>query len=126
VNDQIRLAYNAVSEAVRLGVLNSPADSKCERCGKPRPDKHHEDYSKPLEVTYLCRSCHKICHHEKKHMNKKIIIKYRLLKVRATLWHRMKILAVKNNVSLQDLTEHALTQWLKYSPSIAKGNDDGR
>jgi hypothetical protein len=38
----------------------------------------------------------------------------------------MKILAVKNNVSLQDLTEHALTQWLKYSPSIAKGNDDGR
>jgi hypothetical protein len=33
----------------------------CEQCGKTSKrqlDSHHEDYSKPLEVVWLCRSCH--------------------------------------------------------------------
>ena len=29
----------------------------CKECGKPA-QMHHEDYSKPLEVTWLCRRCH--------------------------------------------------------------------
>lgn len=32
----------------------------CERCGKEkRLDAHHRDYSKPLEVEWLCRLCHR-------------------------------------------------------------------
>jgi hypothetical protein len=31
---------------------------KCSVCGADKPDKHHPDYDKPLEVVFLCRRCH--------------------------------------------------------------------
>lgn len=38
---------------------------KCSRCGKPgRIIAHHPDYSKPLEVEWLCRPCHALEHIE--------------------------------------------------------------
>jgi len=37
--------------------------TKCEECGsKENLCRHHSDYSKPLEVTILCRSCHQNWH----------------------------------------------------------------
>ena len=39
-----------------------PERQPCERCGDPNADRHHDDYDKPLEVRWLCRSCH-IKHH---------------------------------------------------------------
>jgi hypothetical protein len=30
----------------------------CERCGAPKTEMHHPDYSKPLEVVFLCHPCH--------------------------------------------------------------------
>jgi hypothetical protein len=36
---------------------------RCKYCGSSRNvDAHHEDYDKPLEVTWLCRSCHAKLH----------------------------------------------------------------
>lgn len=36
----------------------------CLNCGDLNSQKHHEDYDKPLDVTWLCRRCH-LAEHEK-------------------------------------------------------------
>lgn len=35
---------------------------RCEGCGKRKVEAHHEDYSRPLEVRWLCRDCHAAAH----------------------------------------------------------------
>lgn len=30
----------------------------CAKCGDPKSQMHHHDYTKPLEVEWLCRRCH--------------------------------------------------------------------
>ena len=43
--------------AVKVGKLNKP--KKCEVCEKIKSlQGHHEDYSKPLDVVWLCSGCH--------------------------------------------------------------------
>ena len=34
----------------------------CAVCHDPSAQKHHDDYSKPLQVTWLCRKCHLTIH----------------------------------------------------------------
>jgi len=34
----------------------------CEQCGAPNAHAHHDDYSRPLDVRWLCRTCHGIEH----------------------------------------------------------------
>lgn len=34
----------------------------CEKCGAPKAHAHHDDYTKPLDVRWLCRSCHGVEH----------------------------------------------------------------
>lgn len=56
-------AQNAVSNAVRDGRLEKP--DRCSSCGiRGRLHGHHDDYSKPLDVTWLCVPCHKERHKE--------------------------------------------------------------
>lgn len=33
-------------------------------CGAEKPHAHHEDYSRPLDVMWLCRKCHDARHRE--------------------------------------------------------------
>src|SRR5882724_9249490 len=50
-------AHMAVRYAIRCGRLIRP--EACARCGKKcQPEASHDDYSKPLEVEWLCRRCH--------------------------------------------------------------------
>lgn len=56
--------YGAATSAQRRGALPGFAEIKCEKCGAPSRHKHHEDYSKPLDVTYLCIRCHRQRHKE--------------------------------------------------------------
>lgn len=58
-------AHAAVGRAVREGKLQR---GSCERCGSLRVHGHHEDYSKPLEVMWLCPLHHKERHAELKEM----------------------------------------------------------
>ncbi len=50
--------YYQVRKAVRKGVIMK--SEACERCSKTgiRLDAHHADHTKPLEVEWICRSCH--------------------------------------------------------------------
>ncbi len=50
-------ARRVVNNAIRSGRLIRP--SHCESCMKKRfAESHHEDYSKPLDVDWLCNECH--------------------------------------------------------------------
>ncbi len=56
-------AHGSVHYAIATGRLINP--KKCERCGSVCfTQAHHEDYSKPLVVIWLCDSCHKKRHKE--------------------------------------------------------------
>lgn len=54
-----RLARNAVTAAIREGVL---IPEGCLFCDDPKVHGHHHDYSKPLDVTWLCPRHHGLAH----------------------------------------------------------------
>lgn len=55
-----RRARWTVNNAVRDGRMVRL--QSCEECGGPSPEMHHDDYSKPLEVRWLCHPCHTSLH----------------------------------------------------------------
>jgi len=58
-NPEKKSALNLVYKAIKRGILIRP-----DNCSNPKCDNteniegHHEDYSKPLEVIWLCNKCH--------------------------------------------------------------------
>lgn len=55
------LAHQILGNAVARGKFKK--QSVCEFCGATTNiDGHHQDYSRPLEVIWLCRSCHQKLH----------------------------------------------------------------
>lgn len=57
--DRMR-ARNALSNAVRAGRV---ARTPCAFCGADdQLEAHHHDYTKPLDVTWLCKPCHRRFH----------------------------------------------------------------
>jgi hypothetical protein len=58
-------AHSAVFSALRNGQLKRPPF--CAVCWTSCiPEAHHDDYNYPLEVRWLCRSCHKEWHSNNK------------------------------------------------------------
>lgn len=55
------IAHNAVARAIKNGVLFR---EPCIKCNSEKTVAHHEDYDKPLDVTWLCQPCHKKRHIE--------------------------------------------------------------
>jgi hypothetical protein len=56
-------ARAALHKALRLGVLKR---GRCEVCGAEKTQAHHDDYSKPLEVRFLCPKHHMEIHRRKR------------------------------------------------------------
>ena len=61
-----KAAYDAVRAAHHKGLIKRP--SNCEKCGSPEKfgsdgrsllHGHHHDYTKPLELEWLCTKCHR-------------------------------------------------------------------
>jgi hypothetical protein len=58
---QKRSARVAVGNALRDGKLIKSPD--CEVCGTPCDTHgHHDDYSRPLDVVWVCTACHALIH----------------------------------------------------------------
>jgi hypothetical protein len=50
-------AWNKVYKAVKAGLLTRP--EMCGRCSlECVPEASHDDYTRPLDVEWLCKSCH--------------------------------------------------------------------
>lgn len=65
-NPEKRRVHDRTMYAVQTGKLIRP--NVCSKCGKEcKPQAHHEDYSKALEVIWLCSQCHFYLHHSSKH-----------------------------------------------------------
>lgn len=63
-NPHKRRASMMVSAALKSGRLVRPMN--CEKCGAAgRIEGHHDDYSKPLQVRWLCTKCHGETRHKK-------------------------------------------------------------
>jgi hypothetical protein len=52
-------AHNAVRSAIRRGLIER---KPCEVCGAEPADAHHDDYSRPLAIRWLCRLHHRELH----------------------------------------------------------------
>ena len=52
---QRHTAQNIAKKAVQRGKIKK---MPCEICGDENVVIHHKDYSKPLEIIFLCRQCH--------------------------------------------------------------------
>lgn len=52
-------AHRVVTNALSSGAL---VRQPCEVCGWTPAHAHHDDYSKPLEVRWLCRRHHELHH----------------------------------------------------------------
>jgi len=60
-----RKARSKVAYAIKTGKLLRK--TICEECGEDGSlHAHHDDYSKPLDVRFLCRKCHSLLHRKDK------------------------------------------------------------
>lgn len=56
-NKEKRRAHVVLHRAIKKGII--VRSSVCEKCNEQcKADGHHENYSKPLQVVWLCRKCH--------------------------------------------------------------------
>ena len=58
-NPNKHLAHLAMRNAIRKGLL---LKGVCEVCGNTNVEGHHDDYSKPLSVRWLCKKHHLEAH----------------------------------------------------------------
>lgn len=67
--EQMVPVWRLVKDAIEEGHLVRP--DQCEDCGGGGQILgHHDDYSKPLDVRWLCNSCHRKWHNKNEALNK--------------------------------------------------------
>ena len=53
----IKGSHKKVADAIAKEIIKRKI--KCEACGQIKPlVAHHKDYSRPLDIVWLCKSCH--------------------------------------------------------------------
>lgn len=71
------VAHNKIERAVKTGMVKKP--NNCKECGSlGRLEAHHVDYTKPLDVVWLCVPCHRALHLGKTEKAERLRAKYPL------------------------------------------------
>ena len=105
-------AREVYNRAVNRGELVRAGS--CEYCGASgcRIDGHHTDYTKPLDVVWLCRKCHVAEHSNSRNRKVPTMLnedEYRDLITRAT----ELMVAENQNISMGEVMRRALRYYLK-------------
>ena len=58
LTDAQKLRANARSMANEYRKRGHLVPEPCETCGSEAVEMHHDDYSRPLDVRWMCRGCH--------------------------------------------------------------------
>lgn len=67
-NPEKHTAHSTLYAAVTAGKIARP--DRCSICNREcKPDGHHEDYTRPLDVIWLCQRCHAQLHAERRVRN---------------------------------------------------------
>jgi hypothetical protein len=64
-----RYAHSLTAHAIRIGYLKR---RPCAVCGDSNAEAHHNDYSTPLDVIFLCQPHHKRFHAQLRHLRQMI------------------------------------------------------
>jgi transposase-like protein len=100
LEDLKRKAHSAVHRAVESGVLVMPRN--CEACSTMKKlHAHHEDYTRPLDVRWLCPRCHKRLHVQWKKAAKRHGTVVEIL-------NRPRIMKTLKHVTSQDIISQGL------------------
>ena len=59
ITAEMQRAHSMVKRAKAKGLV---AALPCEICGHPRAEAHHDDYSRPLDLRWLCQKHHALAH----------------------------------------------------------------
>ena len=62
-NREKQQASNMINQGIKMGRIKR---QPCEVCGELKSHGHHNDYTKPLEVIWLCALHHKEIHREER------------------------------------------------------------
>ena len=104
-------AHAIVAKAIKDGELTPQS---CEVCGAQKTQAHHEDYSKPFDVNWLCTK-----HHGERHRNRPAKTTARAgdsmsypLKLSSELLEAGYARAIRENRTLASLIRHAIACYL--------------
>lgn len=64
LSDEQRLKANCRAYTHMLVARGTLIRQPCEKCQNPDSEAHHDDYSKPRVIKWLCRKCHLQYHSE--------------------------------------------------------------
>ena len=62
-NEDVVLAQRAVRLGIKKGTIQK---QPCSNCGESQAEAHHDDYSRPLDIRWLCKKCHMEWHRQNK------------------------------------------------------------
>jgi hypothetical protein len=109
-------AHGEVADALGRGALKR---EPCEVCGA-RAEAHHDDYSKPLEVRWLCRT-----HHRRWHVEHPSGVKWASssLRLPGELGERLDAYCARTGATKAKFIRRALEQALDF---VEQPDEDGR